>query len=112
MGPRYTAKILAQLTQKDRSPMPLYFFHVRHEYGSVEDEEGIDLPDTAAVYVEATRSACEFLADVASSGPMQLEITDTTGALVLRATLHDLAAAWQRVARPPRFDILGSACVH
>ena len=92
--------------------MPLYFFHVRHEHGFVEDEEGIDLPDAAAVYVEAARSACEFLADVADLGSTQLEITDTTGALVLRATLHGLVAAWHHVARSPRQQIAGGAYVH
>ncbi len=73
--------------------MPLYYFHVRHEEGLVEDEEGIALPHAAAVYAEAMRSALEFVAEVEEPGRIQLEVIDGAGVLVLRASLQDLAAA-------------------
>ena len=78
--------------------MPLYYFHVRHGHGFVEDQEGIELPDVAAAYSEAVRSAVEFLAEVGEQDPMQLEVTDRGGALVLSASIHGLAAAWQKAA--------------
>jgi hypothetical protein len=91
--------------------MPLYYFHVGHEGGLVEDEEGIDLPDTAAAYAEAVRSAVEFLAETGDPDPMQLEITDTSGTLVLRASIHELAAAWQWAAGSP-VQVLAPGFLH
>ncbi len=73
--------------------MPLYHFHVRHEDGLVEDEEGLVLPHAAAAYAEAMRSALEFVADVQEPGRIQLEVRDRTGALVLKASVQELAAA-------------------
>jgi hypothetical protein len=81
--------------------MPLYYFHVRHEDGLVEDEDGIALPNAAAVYAEAVRSAVEFLTETGNPDSMQLEITDSAGVLVLRASIHELAATWQTAAGSP-----------
>jgi hypothetical protein len=75
--------------------MPLYHFHIRHEDGLVEDEEGIALPDAAAVHAEARRSALEFVADVEEPGRIQLEVRDEAGVLVLRASVQELAAAYE-----------------
>ena len=73
--------------------MPLYHFHVRHEDGLVEDEEGLVLPHAAAAYAEAMRSALEFVADVEEPGHIQLEVRDGAGVLVLKASVQELAAA-------------------
>jgi hypothetical protein len=79
--------------------MALYHFHVRHEQGLVQDDEPLDLPDLSAVFAEAIQSAREFFADGKAVGPMQFEITDAGGSIVLKLPIEALAAAGEILAR-------------
>ena len=63
--------------------MPLYYFHVRTERGLFLDDDGIDLPNLAAVRREALTSAQEFLAEAEWSGPLAFDVTDQNGRTVL-----------------------------
>ena len=89
--------------------MPLYYFNVRDAYGLVRDEEGIDLPDLHAVYREALRSVREFLADGGAPEPMEFEVTDEHGQVVLRLPIQNphnkrLAASRARSTKRRRRD--------
>jgi len=75
--------------------MALYYFHVRTELGLVEDEDGVDLPDLAAVMHEALASAHEFLAEVDGPGFLAFEVADEGGCVVLRVPIQSLALALQ-----------------
>ena len=78
--------------------MALFHFHVRHEQGLVHDDEPLDLPDLSAVFAEAIRSAREFFADATALGPLEFEIADAGGAVVLKLPMHALAAAADMLA--------------
>lgn len=43
--------------------MPRYFFHVHHD-GVQQDEAGLELPDRAAAWEEATRACGEMIRDL------------------------------------------------
>ncbi len=43
--------------------MPRYFFHIRETEGTVEDTEGIEFPDDAAVHMEAIEAARDIMAE-------------------------------------------------
>ncbi|NLS06963.1 hypothetical protein HGP14_27060 [Rhizobium sp. P32RR-XVIII] len=66
--------------------MAKYYFHIRAGDEFVEDDEGIDLPDLAAVHEEAVNSAREVVADLVHRGErirsMQFEIVDENGDLI------------------------------
>jgi hypothetical protein len=79
--------------------MALFHFHVRHEEGLVLDDEPLDLPDLSAVFAEAIRSAREFVADTSATGPLEFEIAEAGGAVVLKIPIEALAAAGEVLAR-------------
>jgi hypothetical protein len=43
--------------------MPRYYFHISHGDGSAVRNEGIDLPDKDAAWVEATSACGEIIRD-------------------------------------------------
>jgi hypothetical protein len=79
--------------------MALFHFHVRHEQGLVRDDEPLDLPDLPAVFAEAIRSAQEFFADATALGPLEFEIAEAGGPVVLKLPIAALAAACDILAR-------------
>jgi hypothetical protein len=68
--------------------MPHYRFHLRDDFGLVEDEEGIDLPDLASALKEALQSAREFRTDAEAASAMRFEIADEAGQVVLEVPLQ------------------------
>ncbi len=79
--------------------MSVYRFHIRDASGLIEDEEGVDLPDLAAVLRHALDSAREFTADVSPPTDMLFEIADSTGRTVLTVPICDLAASKRPIAK-------------
>ncbi len=79
--------------------MALFHFHVRHEQGLVHDDEPLDLPDLSAVFAEAIRSAREFFADATALGPLEFEIADAGGDIVLKLPVEALASVGDMLAR-------------
>ena len=73
--------------------MPRYFFNMRGSESYIADEEGDDLPDTAAVRDYAIRAAREILAERIKSGThtgtYKFEITDSHGDVVLTIDFKD-----------------------
>ena len=74
--------------------MPLYYFHVRTERGLFLDDDGIDLPNFAAVRLEALTSAHEFLAEAEWSGPLAFQVTDQRGRTVLTLPIQAISLGW------------------
>ena len=72
-------------------PMGRYYFHIRSEAGLVEDEDGLELRDLPAVFEEAMRSAQEFYAEATEPTPMQFEISDDAGTIVLQVPVRRAA---------------------
>ena len=79
--------------------MALFHFHVRHEQGLVHDDDPLDLPDLSDVFSEAIRSAREFFAEATAIGPLEFEIADAGGSVVLKLPMHALAAAADMLER-------------
>ena len=67
--------------------MPLYFFHVRGGSIEADEEEGVDLPDAAAVQAQAIRGARSIIAAEVLEGRLTLtdriEVQDDAGRVVL-----------------------------
>ncbi|HEX2552120.1 MAG TPA: hypothetical protein VHL98_00365 [Microvirga sp.] len=72
--------------------MPIFQFHVRDPHGLIVDDEGIDLPDLAAVLREALASSDEFLAEAAAPTDMLFEVTDEADRVVLVLPIRDHGA--------------------
>lgn len=71
--------------------MARFYFHVRDEGRLLEDTEGEELENLAAVRIQAAESAREILSEAALSGEAlnlnrQIEVTDEQGKTVL--TVH------------------------
>jgi len=74
--------------------MGIYFFNVRDEVGLIEDEDGIELPDDLALWLEAIRSVDEFVRDASTFAPMRLEVTDIEGRTVLLTPVEQSLTVW------------------
>ena len=59
--------------------MGIYYFHIRDDFGVVEDADGIELPDLAALLTEVIRSANELSREATTHHSMRFEIADATG---------------------------------
>jgi hypothetical protein len=57
----------------------IYYFYIRDELGTVEDPDGIELPDMAALLGGAIRSANELSLEASAHWNMRFEITDADG---------------------------------
>jgi hypothetical protein len=80
--------------------MPMYFFDTRDEDRFIEDDDGVDLPDLAAVKIEAARSLTELARDVIPGTlrrELAVEVRDDLGP-VLRTILHFEAVLLRPVA--------------
>jgi hypothetical protein len=74
--------------------MRTYFFNIRDEVGLIEDEDGIELSDDLALWLEAIRSVDEFVRDTSTFSPMRLEVTDTEGRTVLMTPVEQSLTVW------------------
>ncbi|NGO54994.1 DUF6894 family protein [Allomesorhizobium camelthorni] len=65
--------------------MPRYFFHVTRDGSSVDDSEGIELPDRTAAWVGATGAMVEFIrefnAELETGTALQVDAHDQDGPL-------------------------------
>ncbi len=74
--------------------MGIYYFHIRDDFGVVEDADGIELPDLAALLTEVIRSANELSREATAHHSMRFEIADATGRTVLVAPVRESLASW------------------
>jgi hypothetical protein len=74
--------------------MGTYFFNIRDELGLIEDEDGIELSDEVALWLEAIRSVDEFVRDTSAFSPMRLEVTDIEGRTVLMTLVQSRMRTW------------------
>jgi hypothetical protein len=77
----------------------IYYFHIRDDFGVVEDTDGIELPDMAALLMEVIRSAHELSRDGAVHHGMRFEIADANGRTVLVAPIQEGPASWELMER-------------
>ena len=75
--------------------MGTYFFNIRDDAGLIEDEDGIELSDEVALWLEAIRSVDEFVRDAAPFPPMRLEVTDVEGRTVLMTPVEPSLKTWR-----------------
>lgn len=79
--------------------MGIYYFHIRDEFGLIEDHDGIELPDGTALLLEVIQSADEFVSEAATVSKMRFEVTDAEGQTVLIAPVREGAEIWNLLAR-------------
>jgi hypothetical protein len=78
--------------------MRTYFFNIRDELGLIEDEDGIELSDEVALWLEAIRSVDEFVRDTSAFSPMRLEVTDIEGRTVLMTLVQSRMRTWSHLS--------------
>ena len=83
------------------SPVELYFFHIRDDSGVVEDPDGIELPDMAALLAEVIRRFSELSREASTHPSMRFEIADANGRTVLIAPMQGDMASWDLIAELP-----------
>jgi hypothetical protein len=78
--------------------MRTYFFNIRDDVGLIEDEDGIELSDEVALWLEAIRSVDEFVRDASTFPPMRLEVTDAEGRTVLMTPVEPSLETWRSLS--------------
>jgi hypothetical protein len=78
--------------------MGTYFFNIRDDAGLIEDEDGIELSDEVALWLEAIRSVDEFVRDTSAFSPMRLEVTDIEGRTVLMTLVQSRMRTWSHLS--------------
>ena len=79
--------------------MGIYYFHIRDDFGVVEDTDGIELPDLTALLMEVIRSAHELSREGACHRGMRFEIADAMGRTVLVAPIQEGPSSWDLMER-------------
>jgi hypothetical protein len=79
----------------------IYYFHIRDNFGVVEDTDGVELPDMAALLAEVIRSVHELSRDLSHHPSMRFEITDSYGRTVLVAPVQGSTASMDLMAELP-----------
>jgi hypothetical protein len=79
----------------------IYYFHIRDDFGVVEDADGVELPDMAALITEVIRSVNELSREASAHRPMRFEIADANGRTVLVAPVQESLASWDLIAELP-----------
>jgi hypothetical protein len=79
--------------------MGIYYFHIRDDFGVVEDPEGMEFPSRTALLMEVIRSADEFAREAASHRKMRLEIVDANGRTVLVTPVQESPLSWELLAQ-------------
>ena len=73
--------------------MPRFFFHLRDDE-SIDDPDGIFLPDTRSARLEAIRSARDIMAEDVRRGQLSLssriEVTDENGEPILAVPFREV----------------------
>jgi uncharacterized protein DUF6894 len=77
----------------------IYYFHIRDDLGVVEDTDGIELPDMAALLMKIIRTAHELSHEGAAHRGMRFEIADASGRTVLVAPIQEGPASWELMER-------------
>jgi hypothetical protein len=78
-----------------------YYFHIRDNLGVVEDIDGVELPDMAALLAEVIRSVSELSREVSPHRSMRFEIADAEGRTVLVAPVQGGRASLELMAELP-----------
>jgi len=78
-----------------------YYFHIRDDFGVVEDTDGVELQDIAALLAEVIRSVSELSRDVPPHRSMRFEIADSNGRTVLVAPVQASRATLDLMAELP-----------
>lgn len=78
--------------------MGIYYFHIRDEFGLIEDQDGIELPDRVALLMEVIQSADEFAREAAIRPRMRFEVTDAAGRTVLMTPVQQSSKTWELLA--------------
>jgi hypothetical protein len=77
--------------------MPKYFFHIRHGWDVIPDEEGMAFPDLAAAGVEAYASADDLAAAALASGrrieACAIEVANEAGCILHRVKVQPIRRA-------------------
>jgi 23S rRNA maturation-related 3'-5' exoribonuclease YhaM len=79
--------------------MDIYYFHIRDDFGVVEDTEGMEFPNPTALLMEVIRSADEFVRDATSHRRMRLEIVDANGRMILVTPVQESLLSWELLAQ-------------
>jgi hypothetical protein len=78
-----------------------YYFHIRDKFGVVDDTDGVELPNMAALLAEVIRSVNELSRDASPHRSMRFEIADSTGRAVLIASVQGSTASMNLMAELP-----------
>jgi hypothetical protein len=78
-----------------------YYFHIRDNFGVVEDTDGVELPDMAALLAEVIRSVNELSRDGSRHRGMRFEIADSNGRTILVAPVQGSTASTDLMAELP-----------
>ncbi len=78
--------------------MGTYYFHIRDNFGVVEDMDGVELPDMAALLAEVIRSVNELSREGSTHRSVRFEIADSNGRTVLVAPVQGSTASSDLVA--------------
>ncbi len=81
--------------------METYYFHIRDNFGVVEDTDGVELPDMAALLAEVIRSVNELSRDVSPHRSLRFEIADSKGRTVLVAPVQGSTASMDLMVELP-----------
>ncbi|KLK94660.1 hypothetical protein AA309_02445 [Microvirga vignae] len=78
--------------------MGIYYFHIRDDLGLIEDQDGIELPDSIALLMEVIQSADEFAREAAIRPQMRFEVADAAGRTVLMTPVQQSSESWALLA--------------
>ena len=67
----------------------------------MEDPDGVELPDLAALLAEVIRSVNELSREASTYPSMRFEIADANGRTVLIAPVQGSIASWDLIAQLP-----------
>jgi hypothetical protein len=78
-----------------------YYFHIRDKFGVVDDTDGVELPDMAALLAEVIRSVDELSREGSTHRSVRFEIADATGRTVLVAPVQGSTPSLDLMAELP-----------
>ena len=81
--------------------MGTYYFHIRDSLGVVEDTDGVELPDMAALLADIIRSVDELSREGSTHRSVRFEIADSTGRTVLVAPVQGSTTSLDLMAELP-----------
>jgi len=88
--------------------MPQFFFHFGEANGFEPDEEGLELPDLDAAYLEAFEAAKEMWGEAIRSmrnpSRQQFEISDADGNTLLIVPFREVMESLKGVPKPPPME--------